>query len=224
MCCFKIFLTSVDISLFSHYNTIKLVHWATETNPALGNRRSIAGTMKKLISAILVLALASFAIFADTDFFEVETKVEGVNMMKITAEEYNSTTPTPEGFEGVDAFEGPLVINAAGDQQSFTAYLSTLSNNRTGYTVSMTATAMKSSITSQADAYINYTVTVQGGGSITTNNTTSSPTSVDVITVLSLTELAVQSRKISLTVDTTSYNSAVEGSYSGTVTFTYTAT
>ena len=94
--------------------------------------------MKKLISAILVLALTSFAIFADTDFFEVETKVEGVNMMKITAGQYNPTTPTPEGFEGVDAFEGPLVINAAGDQ-SFTAYLSTLSNNRTGYTVSMTA-------------------------------------------------------------------------------------
>lgn len=179
--------------------------------------------MKKLISAILVLALASFAIFADTDFFEVETKVEGVNMMKITAGQYNPTTPTPEGFEGVDAFEGPLVINAAGDQ-SFNAYLSTLSNNRTGYTVSMTATAMKSSITSQADAYINYTVTVQGGGSITTNNTTSSPTSVDVITVASLTELTAQSRKISLTVDPTTFNSAVEGSYSGTVTFTYTAT
>jgi hypothetical protein len=178
--------------------------------------------MKKLISAILVLALASFAIFGDTDFFEVETKVEGVNMMKITAGQYNPTTPTPEGFEGVDAFEGPLVINAAGEQ-SFTAYLSTLSNNRTGYTVSMTATAMKSSITSQADAYINYTVTVNSK-SITTNNTTSNPTSVDVITVTGLTALAKESHQIFLSVDPTTFNSAVEGSYSGTVTFTYTTT
>lgn len=178
--------------------------------------------MKKLISAILVLALASFAIFADTDFFEVETKVEGVNMMKITAGQYNPTTPTPEGFEEVGAFEGPLVINTAGDQ-SFTAYLSTLSNNRTGYTVSMTATAMKSSITGQADAYINYTVTVNSK-SITTNNTTSNPTSVDVITVTGLTALAKESHQIFLSVDPITYNSAVEGSYSGTVTFTYTTT
>lgn len=180
--------------------------------------------MKKLISAILVLALASFAIFADTDFFEVETKVEGVNMMKITAGQYNPTTPTPEGFEGVDAFEGPLVINAAGNQ-TFTAYLSTLSNNRTGYTVSMTATAMKISITSQADAYINYTVKVNTSPIKTlTTNGANSVDPVEVITVTSLTELAVQSHKISLTVDPTTFNSAVEGSYSGTVTFTYTTT
>lgn len=180
--------------------------------------------MKKLISAILVLALTSFAIFADTDFFEVETKVEGVNMMKITAGQYNPTTPTPEGFEGVGAFEGPLVINAAGNQ-SFTAYLSTLSNNRTGYTVSMTATAMKISITSQADAYINYTVKVNTSPIKTlTTNGANSVDPVEVITVTSLTELAVQSHKISLTVDPTTFNSAVEGSYSGTVTFTYTTT
>jgi len=179
--------------------------------------------MKKLISAILVLALASFAIFADTDFFEVETKVEGVNMMKITAGQYNPTTPSPDDFEDADPFAGSFGVTAPGAQTNLSAWLSTLSNERDGYTVSMTASAMKSSITGQADAYINYTVTVNSK-SITTNNTTSNPTSVDVITVTGLTALAKESHQIFLSVDPITYNSAVEGSYSGTVTFTYTTT
>lgn len=180
--------------------------------------------MKKLISAILVLALASFVVFADTDCFEIETEVEGVNMMKITAAQYNPTTPSPEDFEDADAFVGPLVIDAAGDQ-SFIAYLSTMSNNRTGYIVSMSATAMKSSITGQADAYINYTVKVNTNPIKTlTTNGAASVSPVDVITIPSLTALARESHQISLSVDSTTYNSAAEGSYSGTVTFTFVAT
>jgi len=88
--------------------------------------------------------------------------------------------------------------------------------------VSMSATAMKGTTTEQANAYINYTVAVNGE-SIITNNTTSSPTSVVVISVTDLTQLSVESKPIGLTVDSATFNSAVAGSYSGTVTFTFSA-
>ena len=90
--------------------------------------------------------------------------------MKITAAHYTSTDP--DAIETAAAF-GSLTVQSA-EEQDFSAWLSIMSNNRAGYTVSMSATAMKSSITEQADAYINYTVAVNGE-SITTANTTSNP-------------------------------------------------
>jgi hypothetical protein len=97
-----------------------------------------------------------------------------------------------------------------------------MSNNRAGYKVTMTATAMKSTLQDQADAYINYTVTVNSK-TITTTDATSNPASQDVITVASLAGLSSQSHAITLSVDQTSFEAAVQGSYTGTVTFTYTA-
>ena len=138
--------------------------------------------------------------------------------MKITAAKYTSTTPS--NFDSAAAFTGPLGVTTSGTQ-TFNAWLSTMSNNRTGYTVSMSATAMKSTVSGQADSYINYTVTVNTKSITTNKGTAVSP--VDVITVTSLSALAVQSHKIALSVDQTTFNAAVQGSYSGTVTFTYTA-
>jgi len=175
--------------------------------------------MKKTLVAILVLALASLAALSAVDSFDVDTEVEGVSKMKITTCRYSSTIP--EDLEGADSF-GSLDVVAAGSQ-NFSAWLSTMSNNRTGYTVSMSATAMKNTNPNQAEAYINYTVSVDNKA-ITTNNTTSSPTSIDVITVTDLTELTVASSQIALTVDPTTFSAAIEGSYAGTVTFTFAAT
>ena len=175
--------------------------------------------MKRIIFAILVLALTSLAALNAVDSFDVDTEVEGVNKMKITASEYTSTDP--DAIETAPAF-GSLNVQSAGPQQNVSAWLSTMSNNPAGYTVSMSATAMKSSITEQTDAYINYTVTVNGA-SITTNNTTSNPESVEVISKTKLTALTVVSRQITLSVDKTTFDSALEGSYAGTVTFTFAA-
>lgn len=174
--------------------------------------------MKKIITAILVLALTSLAALSAFDSFDVDIEVESVNKMKITTYEYSSTVP--EDLEGANSF-GSLDVEAAGSQ-SFSAWLSTMSNNRTGYTVSMSATAMKNTNPDQADAYINYTVSVDDK-QITTTNTSSSPTSIEVISVTELAELTVASSKIGLTVDPTTFSTAIEGSYSGTVTFTFAA-
>lgn len=173
---------------------------------------------KNIIAVLLVITLASFAAFAvDPASFDVTTNVSGINKMKITTSTFSGT---PAQFDSAAAFTG-LSVTAYG-AQTMSAYLSTMSNSRSGYKVSMAASAMKSSITDQADAYINYTVSVNSQ-SVTTNGA-ASVTPVDVVTVTSLSGLSSESHPISLTVDQTSFEAAVEGSYTGTVTFTYTAT
>ena len=174
--------------------------------------------MKRTIVAILVLALTSLAALNAVDSFDVDTEVEGVKKMKITAA--HNTSTDPDAIETAAAFGSRTVQSA--EEQDFSAWLSIMSNNRAGYTVSMSATAMKGTTTELANAYSNYTVTVNGA-SITTDNTTSSPEPVVVISVSDLSQLSVESNEISLSVDRATFNSAVAGSYSGTVTFTFSA-
>jgi len=99
--------------------------------------------------------------------------------------------------------------------------MSTISNSRSGYTVDMDATAMVSP-GSPAASYIDYTVTVNSI-SLTTDGAT--PVAGEtVLTVPSLTGITTQSKPITLSIDSTTFDAAVSGSYTGTVTFTYTAT
>ena len=176
---------------------------------------------KNIIAVLLVIALSTAAAFAATNppasSFDVQTSVSGINKMKITAAAFSGTTPS--SFDSATAYAGPLGVTASG-AQTFSAYLSTMSNNRVGYKVTMGATAMSSTVSS-ATAYINYTVGVNSKSLTTAGATVVTP--VEVITVSSLTGLASQSHAISLSVDSVSFDAAVEGSYSGTVTFTYTA-
>lgn len=102
------------------------------------------------------------------------------------------------------------------------AWLSTLSNNRAGFSVSMKASAMNSSLSGQADAYINYTVSCNTA-SVTTNNGTEGTATNPVVTYPALTSVTSTSNKISLSVNQTDFDKAVSGSYTGTVTFIYTA-
>lgn len=179
---------------------------------------------KHIIAALTIFLLIGFGAYAANpgpSSFDITTNVQGINKMKITTAEFTQTAPGQ--FDSATAYTGPLAITTYG-AQTFSAWLSTMSNNRSGYTVTMTATAMKSEIAEQADSYINYTVTVNSKAITTNNGGASTPASQDVITVTSLTGLAKQSHQIALSVDQTSFEAAVEGSYSGTVTFTYTAT
>ena len=184
-------------------------------SPGKGNPEG--SIMKKsIVAAILVLALASLAVSADC--FDVDTIVEGINMMKITMADCSQKTQSQ--FEEAPSFQGPLNVTTPGAQTNLTAWLSTLSNEREGYTVSMSATPMKSCFSGFADAYINYTVTVNDK-SITTAGPQAAA-AVDVITIATLSSLDIQSHQIALNVDQGTFHTAVEGQYSGTVTFTYT--
>lgn len=181
--------------------------------------------MKKNLIALLIVALVAVGLFADpaNSTFEVKTTITGINEMGIT-----KTAMTLSDFDltATNLFS-TLTIGGTGGSAlatdgavTFDAYISTRSNNRSGYTVKVSATPMVTAAVGQTTPKINYTVAVAG----TENGSYSTATGGDaasVITIASLTATDVQSRKISLTVNMTDYAAAVEGSYTGTVTFEY---
>jgi len=175
--------------------------------------------MKKLTTLLIILTLITAGVFAvDNASFDLTTTVAAINAMKITAAQFSGTTVA--ALTSANGVTTPYNVATAGAQSGFSGYLSTLSNKRTGYYVMMSATAMTSTV-GQVSSYINYTVTVDNK-SITTNGATT-VTPVKVVDVSSLTAITPNSQKITLNVDSTSFNAAVEGQYTGTVTFTYTA-
>jgi hypothetical protein len=183
---------------------------------------------KNLVALLLVLAVVSVGVFAaptnpDPASFNVTTTVTGINLMKITKAQYNPSNPNPTNFGSAEAYGGTHSVSAGGTQV-INAWISTLSNSRKGYKVTMGATAMKSSLEGASDTYINYTVKVDNNNDkkITTNNATL-VTPVTVIQHDSLQGPTATSLQISLEVNEGEFNTAVEGVYTGTVTFTYSA-
>lgn len=182
---------------------------------------------KILIILLTVALVASGFLMADpTSSFDITTTVAGINQMKLTKAAFSGTNlSSAAAFEG-NLSEGPAgwSVTAGGPQSGLAAHISTLSNNRAGYTVTMSATPMKSTINS-VDAYINYIVSTVStdGTEASSYNTKTDSTAVDVITVSSLDGLTGTSREISITVNADEFAAAVKGSYTGKITFTYTA-
>ncbi|NBK22573.1 MAG: hypothetical protein EOM68_11155 [Spirochaetia bacterium] len=118
---------------------------------------------KTFITILLVILFVAAPMFAVTDSFNVTTTVADVGLIKVT--EAASTVATVTAFNALTAY-GDLAISTSGSQ-TFDAYMSTLSNSRSGYTVTMDATSMVST-GSPANSYIDYTVTVNSVGLTTT--------------------------------------------------------
>jgi len=174
---------------------------------------------KNLILALLIILVTTTGLFAaTTDNFTVTTVVGTVDLMRISTLKY--TGNTIDTFEDLTAFT-TLTISGGG-VQTVNAWLSTLSNNRSGFNVSLKATAMKSSISGQANAYINYTVSCNTA-SVTTNDGAEVTAASHVVSFPSLSAVTSTSNRVALTVSQTDFNKALSGSYTGTVTFTYTA-
>ena len=174
--------------------------------------------MKKLLLlTVLILLLATLGLFAaTTDTFTVTTVINTVDMMTISTAKYTGTTVA--SFDNLTAYTTLAV--SGGGVQTVNAWLSTLSNNRAGFKVTLKATAMKSP--GQTDAFINYTVSCNTA-SVTTNNGIEMTATNPVVNYPALTAVTSTSNKISLTVNQTDFDKAVSGSYTGTVTFIYTA-
>ena len=172
---------------------------------------------KTIIATLLILTIASASIFAVADSFNVITTVGETGLMKVSSAVIAGHTSLAYTNSG-DFTE--LVIENSGEQ-TFEAYLTTLSNKRSGYEVTMKATPMTSAAT--PTTYIDYTVGC-GTGTITTTGATTPATAVTIIDIASLTELTGASKAITLSVDSATFEAAVSGSYTGTVTFNYTAT
>jgi hypothetical protein len=183
------------------------------------------GKMKKNLIALLVIALVSVGLFAvdPTAGFDVTASVGATNEIKVT----KIAVTTAAAFDlATNAFGSSHTVTAGGPQTGLAAYVSTKSNNRGGYTISMSATSMKSGAQGETPAYINYTVSVTAGSevsSITTTSGTTAASKTDFITVSSLNALTVQSYLIELSVNATEFTNAVEGEYSGNITFTFSA-
>ncbi len=180
--------------------------------------------MRKNLTITLLLTIAFILPITAADppsaAFNVSASISAINDMKITTSEVDEDTFGNSG----NTFGGSVAIVGSGPGQNmdndgyvdFTAYISALSNNRGGYTIQMSATPLSSTIGSYT-ATINYVVSVLTVSYDTTDN----PPAVDVITVESLSELSVESLPISVMVHRSEFDSAVAGTYTGTVTFEY---
>jgi len=171
---------------------------------------------KTRLAILLILIIASAGIFAATDDFTVTTSIEEIGLMKVSSAAIQASTS--QAYIASGTFT-TLPITTSGPQ-TFDAYLTVLANKRTGFDVSMNATAMVSTEGSYS-AYIRYTVSC-GDGTTTTPAGTGSST-LTILAKSSLTALTGFSRKISIDIDETTFNEAVAGSYVGTVTFVFTA-
>ena len=183
---------------------------------------------KNLITALLLtiaFTLPIAAADAPSAAFTVSASVSAISDMRITNIQVNEETFGDSG----NIFSGSVAIVGSGDGQNmdgagnvtFSAYISAISNNPAGYTIEMSATPLTSAGTPPAT--INYIVSVIDAATSTADSydTKSDSAAVEVITAESLSALGVESLPISVQVYRSEFDSAVQGTYTGTVTFNY---
>jgi hypothetical protein len=175
--------------------------------------------MKKNITAVLLTAIiASFGLFAAAPSpaeLNLSTSISGVNLMKLTEATFNPSPASVSAFNTATANAPTETVSSAADTGTI-AYLSILTNKRTGFTVTMVADALASA-TEGNDYSINYVVTA---GSATYD--TSDASGTNTITVNSgITGLKAFSYAVSVDLNDSEYDAALEDTYTGTVTFTY---
>jgi hypothetical protein len=175
--------------------------------------------MKKLSLLLAILLIVSFGVYASDDAKEQDTSFD----IKTTIFEVNQIGVTAADLGGATSWDGTTAITQHGVSTAADlaptdpiAYLSVITNNRTGYKINMSVNAMASGAN-----YINYELIVNGKTVGTNNGTT--VTETDIITVSSLSGLTGTSYAIKLDVNSSEFANAVSGNYSGTVKFDYTA-
>lgn len=219
----------VDISLFKSYYMDVLRKRHNKNKSCTGAKLLREHKMKKTIMILLVLVLAAAGLFAAVDStpksFEVSTNIQGINKMIVSTSQFSGNSPGT--FDDLAAYAG-LTIGGSGTAVTtdgvyvLPAYLSTISNNRKGYTVTMGATAMKSEVAvAGVHTYINYAVSCNTK-SVSTNGA-STVTAVPVFEVGTQAGISSKSEQITISVNKSEFDAAVDGAYTGTVTFTYTA-
>jgi len=181
---------------------------------------------KNIVAVLLVIALSTAAAFAAdaSSEFQVQTQVNGKHGLKLVAP--GTTTPTNYGqFNNLsEATPGTFTINDTNytTDDLVARKMVAMSNNRTGYVVTMSASAMASALTS-GSAYINYVVTA-GGATVTTSDATVVDAAAAVYSSpAELSSLDIYATDVAITVNESNYEAAVTGTYTGTVTFNLTA-
>jgi uncharacterized protein YxeA len=182
--------------------------------------------MKKSIIALLVIMLVAsvslFAVVATTTTTTTEslksdltlqTDIAGINYMKLTASSFAPETPTVKAFEDATANEEVEKFSSAEEVKDL-AYLSILTNKRTGFSIYITATQLENE---SQDYKIDYKVTCDD-----TYFYASKPmTGIAISETEGITSLSAFTYPISIDLDDDQYAAALEDEYTGTVTFTY---
>lgn len=188
----------------------------------LPDKESTKGiSMKKnIIAALLIAIVATVGLFAAGPApaeLNLKTSISGLNKMKLTKAEYAPATTSVSSFDQAEANEATEEVASAADTGTI-AWLSILTNKRTGFTVSMTATSLTSD-TEGNNFSIDYVVTAENAS----YDTAASTNSGNAITVSSgITGLSAFSYPVSVDLDDTDYDAALEDTYTGTITFSYT--
>ncbi|WP_320129010.1 hypothetical protein [uncultured Sphaerochaeta sp.] len=182
--------------------------------------------MKKNIIALLTVALfTSLSLFAtvttetlpDAKNLTLNTSIAGINYMALTQDAIGGNTVAAYNTVIAHPVSDKTITSSA--NTGTIAYLNVLSNRRTGFKVTMTATALAG--TSGNNYKINYTVTA---GSNATFNTANGSSNVNnTVSSSNLTGLTGYSYAVSAQVNAAEYAAALEDNYTGTVTFTYSA-
>ncbi len=177
--------------------------------------------MGKGLFVCFLIATLGFSLLAATsaDQLDLATVVAEIGLMKITSAPVSSGAPSALTNYNNAPELTTYGVTGSGDN-GVIAYVTTLSNKRAGYYITVFATAMASG-TSPNISYINYKITCPNGYYETANATV--PPAITIIDVSNLTVISASSVPISLYVEPTSFNAAVAGSYEGKVTFTFTA-
>jgi hypothetical protein len=170
---------------------------------------------KSIIVSLLVAILASVSAFASvadetSATLDLSTTIDGINEMKLTTSEV-----TTSGFYDAESNGDTETVSLDTDGSTL-AYLSVLTNNRTGFTVGIGASALASD-TEGNEYVINYTLSC-GDASIDTSTESEASVSED-----SVDKLSAFSYAVSVDLDDDEYNAALEDEYTATVTFSYTA-
>lgn len=179
--------------------------------------------MKKNLIAILIIALVSVGLFADnagsptSADFKVTTTVGAYSLVSVTSAEFTGTTLEAwNTFLPTKAITDPVPV-AAGTL----AYANVISNNKSGVDVYVKASKMASAVA--ANEYeIDYTVTVNTK-SYATKTSTANVKFLEAANSKATTKLFIGSYPVTVAVDEASFNNAPQDTYTGTITFTFSA-
>jgi hypothetical protein len=188
--------------------------------------------MKKTIAILLILVIGMVGVFAAPPYsvsrtVYLETEIQPINQMIVTADDdldwdgYDDDSAV-SAFGTVDT-----AYTALSDEDNFgedgtIAFLNARSNNRGGFTITMTATPLKSTVDGVGTEYIDFIV--KCGAAVV--QTTDDSVVVDVGTVATLTydgsEMPILKEAITVNLKE-ELAQAAEGTYTGSIIFSYTA-
>ncbi|AEV29189.1 hypothetical protein SpiGrapes_1377 [Sphaerochaeta pleomorpha str. Grapes] len=175
---------------------------------------------KPFIVLILIALVTTVSLFAGSETtadasLTLSAEILGINMMKLTASPFTPETPSIDLFNGAADNENLEEISSA-EEVADIAWLSILTNRRTGFSIYVSATPL---VNADKNYEIDYKISMNE-----TFTYASKPTSLPFVEIKpGITGLSAFSYPISIDINDDQYAAALEGTYTGTVTFTYKA-